>query len=150
MSGSQDVYSSEQSSQGHSAQLVAKKSQLQPQQLCMPSSGHDALHSAPFGDSSTSHASCHSAKYGNLLLTTQTLRRGAHSAKNEVKGQDDLEDEEVEKKPSVNRRRTSSGASGEEADASKRDCSICGAKCDRNHLNYGAVSCYSCRAFFRR
>ena len=29
-------------------------------------------------------------------------------------------------------------------------CDICSAPVDRNHLNYGAKACYSCRAFFRR
>ena len=30
------------------------------------------------------------------------------------------------------------------------NCHVCGVTLDRKHLNYGAVACYSCRAFFRR
>ena len=31
-----------------------------------------------------------------------------------------------------------------------RPCHVCRAPIDRDHLNYGAEACYSCRAFFRR
>ena len=42
------------------------------------------------------------------------------------------------------------GGGGDRSGAKKLMCPICGEAAFRDHLNYGAISCYSCRAFFRR